>query len=354
MGTKLLVDPGFVHHRKIEAILGPTGTEIITNQIAQLPPSTPQWRREVLIDHIYSRITLDFCGVIGIKSLEQLLAEQAGHMFCSIVRLKPCPEIYDRSRIVIRCEHAYRRTLKVELHLTTSRIRSDTLHSGLSRGGDFAIVAQLVEKQGTTLVFHPLLIGYPYLSDAESGELLWKRYTNFYRVNLEDFREFALVAEHQLPKTFDEMARVSEPVFKRCLGKILNESTPRDWGGESSDLFTSHLHIGEQRVNAAFLLKGPAKFSPMTLRHLGKNSDQIVRLSKEPTDVLVVQHCHDILPSVAETLKVFATQPSNPRRYCLIDGRESLRMLKAFGLLEWALNESRNLRSSGRRNSVSA
>jgi hypothetical protein len=55
MGTKLFVDPGFVHHRKIEAILGQTGTQIITNQIAQISPSTPQWRREVLIDHIYSR-----------------------------------------------------------------------------------------------------------------------------------------------------------------------------------------------------------------------------------------------------------------------------------------------------------
>lgn len=89
MGTTLFVDPGFVHHRKIEAILGPAGTEIITNEIARIPASTPPWRREVLIDHIYSRITLDFCGINGIKTLEQVLAEQRGRMFCSIVQLKP-------------------------------------------------------------------------------------------------------------------------------------------------------------------------------------------------------------------------------------------------------------------------
>jgi len=30
-------------------------------------------------------------------------------------------------------------------------------------------------------------------------------------------------------------------------------------------------------MTAAFLLKGPARFAPMGLNHLGKNNDQIVR-----------------------------------------------------------------------------
>ena len=79
----------------------------------------------------------------------------------------------------------------------------------------------------------------------------------------------------------------------------------------------------------------------MNLNHLGKNNDQIVRLSHEPAQVLIVQHCHDILPSVRETLRAFAVQPSRPRRYCLIDGRESLRLLHAYGLFEKALELSR-------------
>ncbi|OFX15941.1 MAG: hypothetical protein A2Z18_00045 [Armatimonadetes bacterium RBG_16_58_9] len=78
----------------------------------------------------------------------------------------------------------------------------------------------------------------------------------------------------------------------------------------------------------------------MGLNHLGKNNDQIVRLSHEPADVLFVQHCHDILPAVRETLRAFAVQPSNPRRYCLIDGRDSLRLLCAHGLYETAVELS--------------
>jgi hypothetical protein len=340
--TTLVVDPGFVHHRKIEAILGQTGTEIINQQIANIPAQTPEWRKEVLIDHIYSRITLDFCRVNKIKTLQQVLLDECGQLFCSIVHVLPCEKIYESKRVVIECQSIEGIDYNVEFHITSDKVRSDTLKSGLSQGGDFAVVAQFYAKNDNTLIFHPLLIGYPYLADVETGDLLWKKYTDFYQLYLEDFEEFEIVKQYPLPSSNEKMQFIKESVFKQCLGKILAESTPKDWGGESSDFFTSHLHIRERRLSATFLLKGPAKYSPMTLRHLGKNGDQIVRLSKEPANVLVIQHCHDILPVVLETLKVFATQPSNPRHYCVIDGRESLRMLQAFNLVDWAIEESAN------------
>jgi hypothetical protein len=78
----------------------------------------------------------------------------------------------------------------------------------------------------------------------------------------------------------------------------------------------------------------------MDLTHLGKKGDQILRLANEPADVLIVQHCHDILPVVRSTLRAFAVQPSRPRRFCCIDGRDTLRLLKAYGLYEKALSLS--------------
>lgn len=209
-------------------------------------------------------------------------------------------------------------------------------------GGEFAIVAEHFALDGDRLIFHPLIIGFPYLKDVETGDLSWTRYSDYYNLHLEDFDEFSRVKDHQIPDQFEAMKEIKEHVFKTGLGKILHESTPKDWGGEASDFLTSHLHINGKRIRAAFLLKGPAKFSPMTVKHLGKNGDQIVRLAHEPADVLIVQHCHDITSAVIKTLKVFATQPSNPRFYCLVDGRESLRLLNAYGLTEWAVNESTN------------
>lgn len=340
---KLYVDPGFVNHRKIESILGKTGTEIFNKEISKIPSTTPDWRKEVVIDQIYSRVLLDFCNVLGLKTLEEALLTGYGpeQIICSIIKTHPCENLYHVERAIVKCHKFEGSDLNVELHLTTKRIRADTLRFHMGDGGEFAVVAQFSRIENSTIIYEPLIIGFPYVENAKTGDLLWERYNDVFHIHPEEFDEFSKAKELEIPSNFDQMRDIKENVFKKCLGKILNESAPKDWGGEMSDFFTSHLHLNGKRIKTAFLLKGPAKFSPMTLSHLGKNSDQIVRLSKEPADVLVVQHCHDILPVVVETLKVFATQPSNPRRYCVIDGRESLRLLNAYNLTEWAINESK-------------
>jgi hypothetical protein len=106
------------------------------------------------------------------------------------------------------------------------------------------------------------------------------------------------------------MRQITGSAFKTCLAEILGDTTRADWGGEMSDHFAAHLHLCGKRTTAAFVLKGPGNgFSPMTLRNLGKNSDQIYRLAQEPAQLLVVQHCHDITAAVRETLRAFAVQP---------------------------------------------
>jgi hypothetical protein len=339
---ELIVDPGFVHHRKIETIFGQQGSAVLNDDISRLSTSAPEWQKKVAIDHIYTRRLLEFCKINEIKTLEQVLFDDCGRLFCSILRLKPCGGLYDSERAIIECEPFENSEKAVELHLTTSRITGSTLKSHLGDGGEFAVVAEFFKLDGSTLIFHPLLIGFPYIGDPKTHELSWvHKYGEFYNVHLEDFDEFSKVKEFPFPSSFEDMEQISESAFKKAIGKVLAESTPKDWGGEMSDFVTSHLHIDGQRVRAAFLLKGPAKFSPMTAKHLGKNGDQIYRLSQEPADVLIVQHCHDITSAVVGTLKALATQPSNPRYYCLVNGRESLRLLEAFWLKQWALDETK-------------
>ena len=53
------IDPGFVHFRKIETILGENGMKVIDDQIRKLPGDLPEWQRKVRIEHMYARTMLE-------------------------------------------------------------------------------------------------------------------------------------------------------------------------------------------------------------------------------------------------------------------------------------------------------
>src|SRR5690606_2058251 len=84
---ELTIDPGFVQHRKIETILGREGINIIHNAISKIPDSVPEWQRTVHIDHIYKDAFLMFCSGLGVKTLQDLMADEKGRLFCSVENL---------------------------------------------------------------------------------------------------------------------------------------------------------------------------------------------------------------------------------------------------------------------------
>jgi hypothetical protein len=143
----------------------------------------------------------------------------------------------------------------------------------------------------------------------------------------------AIRNEAQLRKVSDlsTLKTIAESDIKTAFAEIIGEpDVPKDWGGEKSDLFSTRLILDGDRISAAFAFKGPSKFVPMTMAHLGKNGDQIERLFSEPARLLVLQHCHVITPPVRAMMRAFAQQVSNLRLFCLIDGYDTLRLLRAY------------------------
>ena len=337
------IDPGFVHQRKIEAVVGPKGMAIIDRQINELP-DLPDWQRAVRIDHIYTRLIVEFCRINGIPSLGQILAQGRGRLFSSIEDIAPVPDIFDAQRVVARVKTPGVDDYRVELHFAAGRVMSDTVKSHLHDGHEHAVVALYHTRRHSTLVFEPLVIGAPWLHSQSdvlpADEAMWWGHS-IGEVFIEDIDEFSRAADIDVTEEWLVMEHIREEAVKRCFAELLGEDAPKDWGGEQSDLYSSRVHLNGKRSSAAFLLKGPAAFRPMRLNHLGKNNDQIVRLSKEPADLLVVQHSHDIEPAVRDTLRAFAMQPGPiRRRYCLIDGKDTYRILRAYGKLDRALELS--------------
>jgi len=66
---------------------------------------------------------------------------------------------------------------------------------------------------------------------------------------------------------------VSESEVKRMLAGLLGEPVvPKDWGGEQCDLWTSRLLVDGRAHTAAFLLKGPAFWRPITIKRSGRTA----------------------------------------------------------------------------------
>lgn len=337
LDAKFTIDPGFVHQRKIQTILGSKGTSIINDLVKKIPSNLPLGLKTGQIDHIYKNVFLYWCKTNGIKTFEEIYATKKGRIFCSVEQLNKCEEIYDSKRVKVKLITRKVIPEDIFLEFTSSRVTSDTIRSRLVEGDIFAIIAELKSYTNVEIIFDPIIIGSPWFENKEidsTFDLSWYGYI-YYENFIEDFKEFSKVTSIPLVSIneIEILKSIPEKKIKQVFAELLGESPKNDWGGEQSDLFSSQIHLGYKRLTAAFLLKGPANFKPMSLNNLGKNNDQIVRLANEPADVLFIQHCHEILPAVRSTLRAFAVQPGNPRRYCLIDGRDTLRILKAYDKL---------------------
>lgn len=341
------IDPGFVNHRLVETFVGPEGVGAIDSAINDIPPSMPAFQKDVRVDHIYTQVALAVCDHLKVSSLGDLACSPTptrGQIVCSTDVLEGTESVYHEERASVRWVPDFEAPREVSFEFSTRHISSDTCRMQLSKRSTHSFIGRLVELEGTRLVFEPLIIGGPWLNPPPQGvnfDTMWLHYA-FFEHFVEDIDEFREVQKVPHELDWSAMKHIRESAFKTCICEILGDQAKADWGGERSDHFSSHLHVQGRRMTAAFVFKGPgAGFAEMEPRHLGKNGDQIFRLASEPAELLIVQHCHNIGPAVRATLRAFAVQPSRARRYCIIDGRDSFRLLSAYGLVQRALTPAR-------------
>lgn len=67
----------------------------------------------------------------------------------------------------------------------------------------------------------------------------------------------------------------------------------------------------------------------MTVKNLGKNGDQISRLFDEPADIFILHHCNRVTAEMIKTMRAFASNYQKLSRFCIIDGEDTIRVLKA-------------------------
>ena len=342
----LTIDTGFVHRRRIQTIIGDVGMRIVDEETQRLP-ELPSHEVERRTDHIYTKVMLAYCNVHNVPTLEQCLTDFKSAIFCGNVLLEPCHNFYEVDRAISQMkspvEPEVEPEVNVEFHYTTGRVKASTLRDRLHEGSLVSMVGVLHESTDSKRRFDPIIMGFPWVTTDNPKWAAFAPWAGLaaYEVFIEDFDEFAAVAKHRIPKDHGPMEMVSEASLKAVLAQHLRDPIQRDWGGEQSDHFSANLHLNGKRITGAFLLKGPSHYRQMKVSDLGKNGNQIIRLAHEPADVLIVQHCHDISQDVRTMLQLVAAQPGNPRRYCCVDGRETLRVLRALGLYDSAASKGK-------------
>ena len=295
-------------------------------------------------DHLLVTMLLDCCEAVGAPTLlKALTLGKPGHLFRSTERLAPCPEIYEAQRVchTVELDLDFGKPILVAYH--TTHIVSDTgrlnLSTGVCRVPGHSIVGLLHDKLDHFEI-QPLVIGQPWFDHWRNGEdsdRLMVFGHDFGEILPEDIDQFSRMSDVEVGSDnewMDTMRKLPEAAVKEAFASLLSEPTKKDWGGESDDHFSANVSVRGRRRTAAFLLKGPSEFREMTQEMCGKRADQIHRMVNSDADISVVQHAHLIGSVVRRTLRALTIYPGDSRRkYCLIDGQGTYRILKAYSLL---------------------
>lgn len=336
------IDAGFLNYRRLYPFVPETMRRAIDQRIASRSPDTPQYLKELQTDYDYISATLFLARARAARTVLEILASRScsiGDVVASTDLILGRRSVYSQPRVELRIHTECRFDKTAWLRFSTANIKADTTKMELSKKEVLSFVGIVEEVTADRIFVAPLVMGAPWLhpnqDTAPNFDMMWEHY-EFFENFVEDIDEFSQVRGVPREQDRDDwkvVRNVAEARVKQAICLILQEDPSKDWGGESSDHFSASVHLSGRRVTAAFLLKGPARFTEMKASHLGKNGDQIVRLASEPAELLVLQHSHLVSPPVRATLRAFAVNPSLPRRYCVIDGPDTYRLLKAYGLL---------------------
>jgi hypothetical protein len=294
-------------------------------------------------DHLLVTMLLDVCEEIGAPTLLEALAQGKPRLlFRSTERLAPCPEIYEAKRVdhAVQLSVDFGKPVRIAYHTEhlVSSTGTMTLAEGAAKGYVQSIVG-VVHEKSDRFEIEPLVIGAPWFdhprNGADASMLMWCG-RDFGEILPEDIDQFAKMKEVKSETSsewLDAMKAVPEAKVKGAIASLLGEPTKKDWGGEANDHFSGNVSFSGQRKTAAFLFKGPSEFREMTLDMCGKRADQIYRLVQSGADISVVQHAHLIGEVVRGTLRSMTVYPGGGRKYCIIDGQSTYRILKAYSLL---------------------
>ena len=296
-----------------------------------------------LLNAMLGRLALEQIKSRGIRSIGRLLLDEAlleGVLFTiegkftskgfrKLDTMSPKKDVELRMTLN---EFGDNRTLSIRFN--TRGILTSSGFQNLSEGGSFFVSGFVRTITEADIIAAPYVIGDLVLASENGFDLPWRKLS---QLDPKDIGIFSRVnfGKRVTSTDLDGLKLIPEARFKSLLiDEIGLSHSQNDWGGEICDIFSRNLLVEDDRVDAAWMLKGPSKFCPLTPKDCGKNGDQIVRLFQAPALLYVLQHCHEVTPHVVNMMRAFSSEPQRlGSKFCIIDGYDTWRICKHFGLL---------------------
>jgi hypothetical protein len=225
------------------------------------------------------------------------------------------------------------RGLAVRGRLSTSRLIGSTGQTETFGHSRFTMLAYVGEADlGASppwIELRPAFIGWR-LQHTNSA---WAPLDDLRVVRVDQIDQFAAIRRKRATAAARRaVSQMPESDIKRAFATIAGEPyVPKDWAGETSDLFTDRLSIDGTPLSVAFAFKGPGVRDSLHIASMGKRGDQALRLATEPADVFAVQHHGPIAADVRNLLSALARQ--HRRRFMVIDGETTACILQEYGHL---------------------
>ena len=333
--VRISLEPYFFHQEQVLGLLGSERAAQALAQVARVAGSPMD------VQHVLATALAEALPALGIAELQMLVHEET----LRVGQVVGIEQAFNFRRAKERDRPGDK---PVDFHGTlntnnavvvagsfnSARFATASASGNLSGHKPAYLIGTIIAWDGTKVELRTAFAGVRSLVCDEGPDAYGSGSKR--RVYPSEVDQFA-AADFRTPVGPDHLRAVlatSEETVKTTFAAIVGEPyVHKDWGGERSDLYTSRLHVQGRQLSSAWIFKGPGFPRPMTVRALGKPGDQIIRLFSEPADLLVLQHCHEITPAVVNMMDAYAHDLRNPRKYMIIDGTDTARILKSHGVL---------------------
>ncbi|MEU9914762.1 hypothetical protein [Streptomyces sp. NPDC051001] len=332
--TRIALEPYFLHQDQVQSLLGEQRTESARARAARR--SEP----EAALPYVLATELAEVLSSLGVRELARCLLEQdlrAGQIIGAELEFT-----FQRDRehdapgfkpVSFTAVVDAGEPVRVTGTFNSARTASSSAAGSLAGSRRAYLIGTVTSLSAAQIELRPVFIGIRSFIDNHAAVELPAPGARVYPSDIGQFSGIDFAS----PLTEAEreaVLRVPEEGVKHAFAGLIGESyVPKDWGGERSDLYTSRVFARGHQVSAAWLFKGPGHPRAMDVKALGKNGDQIDRLFTEPAELLVLQHCHQIKPSVVGMMDAYAHDARRPRSYMIIDGADTGRILRSLGLL---------------------